>query len=128
MPAALAITGTWQGSNQSKLYEELGWESLSDRRCCRRILQIHKINNNMTPSYLRGKLPPRSRSNNRRHNNPNTFVEITCKTSTYFSLVQLSRGMAQLENSILSLGRIALLPHCHQLSHMQLPAVRGQSA
>ena len=33
--AALAITGTWQGSNRSKLYEELGW--------CRRILQILQI-------------------------------------------------------------------------------------
>ena len=26
--AALAITGTWQGSSKNKLYEELGWESL----------------------------------------------------------------------------------------------------
>ena len=41
--AALAITGAWQGSSRSKLYEELGWESLSDRRWCRRILQIHKV-------------------------------------------------------------------------------------
>ena len=41
--AALAITGTWQGTNRSKLYEELGWETLSDRRWCRRILQKHKI-------------------------------------------------------------------------------------
>ena len=24
--AALAITGTWQGSSQSKLYEELRWD------------------------------------------------------------------------------------------------------
>ena len=38
--AALAITGAWQGSNRSKLYEELGWESLSDRRWCRRTLQV----------------------------------------------------------------------------------------
>ena len=28
--AALAITGTWQGSNRSTFYEELGWETLSD--------------------------------------------------------------------------------------------------
>ena len=55
--AALAITGTWQGSNRNKLYEELGWESLSDRRTCRRILQIHKIENNKTPKYLKEKLP-----------------------------------------------------------------------
>ena len=44
--AALAITGTWQGSNRSNLYEELGWETLSDRFRCIRILQIHKIKNN----------------------------------------------------------------------------------
>ena len=30
--AALAVTGAWQGSNRSQLHEELGWESLSDRR------------------------------------------------------------------------------------------------
>ena len=41
--AALDVTGAWKGSSRSKLYEELGWESLSDRRWCRRILQIHKI-------------------------------------------------------------------------------------
>ena len=40
--AALAISGAWRGSSRSKLYEELGWETLYDRRMCRRILQIHK--------------------------------------------------------------------------------------
>ena len=28
--AALAITGAWQGSSRTKMYDELGWESLSD--------------------------------------------------------------------------------------------------
>ena len=51
--AALAITGTWQGSSRNKLYEELGWETLSDRRMSRRILQIHKIIDRKTPLYLR---------------------------------------------------------------------------
>ena len=41
--AALAVTGTWQGTSRSKLYDELGWESLSDRCVIRRILQIYKI-------------------------------------------------------------------------------------
>ena len=54
--AALAVTGAWRGTNRSKLYEELGWETLTDRRWCRRILQIHKIENNKTPSYLKDKL------------------------------------------------------------------------
>ena len=54
--AALAVTGAWQGSSHSKLYEELGWESLSERRWCRRILHIHNIASNKKPSYLKDKL------------------------------------------------------------------------
>ena len=46
--AALAITGAWQGPSRSKIYEELGWESLSDRRNCRRVLQVCKIMNKNT--------------------------------------------------------------------------------
>jgi hypothetical protein len=47
--AALAITGAWLGSNRSKLYEELGWESLSDRPITQRLLMMYKIVNNHTP-------------------------------------------------------------------------------
>ena len=47
-----AITGIWQGTSLNKLYEQLGWESLSDRRWSRRLFQIYKICNNMTPTYL----------------------------------------------------------------------------
>ena len=79
--ASLAITGTWQGYNRSKFYEELGWESLSDRRWCRRILQIHKIKNNTTPSYLKDKLPPNRRPLYR-STNSHTFHGIRCKTSS----------------------------------------------
>ena len=80
--AVLAITGALQGLNRSKFYEELGWETLSDRRWCRRILQIHKIKNNTAPSYLRDNLPP-LRGTLYRNNNPNTFREIRYKTSRY---------------------------------------------
>ena len=76
--AALAVTGAWQGSNCSKLNEELEWETLSDRRMCRRISQIHKIMNNKTPSYLKDKLPP-----NRRPFLVNVFREIKFKTDRY---------------------------------------------
>ena len=82
--AALAITGTWQGTNRSKLYEELGWETVSDRHWCRRILHVHKIEKYKTPSYLRDKLPPHRRPLYR-FNNSNTFQEIRCKTSRYMN-------------------------------------------
>ena len=80
--AALAISGSWHGSSRSKLYEELGWESLSDRRTSRRILQIHKISNNKTPSFLKEKLPHNYRTvfNG---NIRNTFREIICKSNRY---------------------------------------------
>ena len=83
--ASLAVTGAWQGSSRSKLYEDLGWESLADRRWCRRILQIHKIVNNVTPSYLHSKLPYNRRPCRPlyRQNNYNIFHEVRCKTDRY---------------------------------------------
>ena len=41
--AALAVSGAWKGSSTTKLYEELVWESLSDRRWLRRLCQFYKI-------------------------------------------------------------------------------------
>ena len=56
--AALAITGTWNGSSHNKLYNEFGWESLTDRRWARRLIQFYKIKNNYTPIYLKSPIPP----------------------------------------------------------------------
>ena len=49
--AALAITGSWKGTNLNKIYDELGWESLTDCRWCRRLFHFYKIKNNLTPPY-----------------------------------------------------------------------------
>ena len=78
--AALAVTRAWQGSSRVKLYDKLAWESLSDRRMCRRVLQIHKIVNEKTPVYLRDKL-----SANRRTviNLPNVFQALRCRADRY---------------------------------------------
>ena len=78
--AALAVSGTWQGTNRNKIYEELGWESLSDRRMCKRVLQLHKIIDGKTPEYLYNKLPP---NRNVLINLPNVFHEIRCRTDRY---------------------------------------------
>ena len=50
--AALIVTGCWQGTSRVKLYDELGWESLSDRRWGRRMTLYYKIVNGLTPAYL----------------------------------------------------------------------------
>ena len=80
--AALAITGCWQGSNQNKLYEELGWESLSDRRWSRRLIQLYKISNHLTPDYLTNSLPS-LRFGSSRNGNAKTYQELMCNTARY---------------------------------------------
>ena len=55
--AALIVTGCWQGTSRVKLYDELGWESLSDRRWGRRLTLYYKIVNGETPAYLFDHVP-----------------------------------------------------------------------
>ena len=78
--AALAVTGTWQGTSRVKIYEELGWESLSDRRMSRRVLQMHEIIDGKTPKYLRDCLPP---NRNIVLNLPYVFQEFKTRTDRY---------------------------------------------
>ena len=78
---ALAITGAWHGSSRSKLYEELRWETLSDRRVSRHILQTYKIFNNKTRSYLHDHNCRALFSGNI----CNTFCEIICKPNRYMN-------------------------------------------
>ena len=80
--AGLAITGAWQRSNRNVLYENMGWESLSDRRTTRRVLQLYKVRANRTPFYLTEKLPP-LRGLLHLNTNPHTFRDIFCKTNRY---------------------------------------------
>ena len=61
--AALIVSGCWQGTSREKLYDELGWESLSMRRWARRMTIFYKIHNGMTPSYLLDHIPENSTIN-----------------------------------------------------------------
>ena len=61
--AARAITGAWRRTSREKLYTELGWESLSCRRWCRRLTLFFKIINNQTPVYTKDPIPTLQQSN-----------------------------------------------------------------
>ena len=50
--AALAITGAIRGTSQTKLYHELGLESLKFRRWMRRLCMFYKIKTLKLPEYL----------------------------------------------------------------------------
>ena len=49
---------TWRGTPQEKLYTELGWESLSFRRWCRRLTLFYKFVNYISPGYTVDPIPP----------------------------------------------------------------------
>ena len=54
--AALVVTGCWKGTSRVKLYADLGWESLSDRRHFRRLSMFYRIKNGLSPPYLAERL------------------------------------------------------------------------
>ena len=58
----LAITGTIKGSSRERLYQELGLESLSDRRWYRRLVYLFDIVSCNAPGYLCSLLPGKQRS------------------------------------------------------------------
>ena len=80
--AALAITGCWKGTSRNKIYDELGWESLTDLRWCRRLFHFYKIQNNLTPPYLKDPIPA-LRSHLFGSRSENVINEIRCKSKSY---------------------------------------------
>ena len=50
---ALAITRAIRGTSREKLYQELDFEYLTDRRYCRRLCFFYKIINEQTAPYLK---------------------------------------------------------------------------
>ena len=55
--ATLVITGTIKGTSRSKLYKELGLESLKSRRTLRRLCAFHIIVSTHLPTYLFNLIP-----------------------------------------------------------------------
>ena len=54
--AALAITGPIRGSSREKIYQELGLESLKQRRWFRKLYYFFKITKTQSPKYLFDKI------------------------------------------------------------------------
>ena len=79
--AALAITGAIKGSSRERLYQELGLESLSDRRWYRRLVYFFNIVSCNSPSYLNSLLPSKQRSYDPIRNN--LFRNFTSHTNFF---------------------------------------------
>ena len=65
---ALAVTGAIRGTSQTKLYNELGLESLKFRRWMRRLCMFHQIKTLKLPEYLYNLISNDHQSYNTRNN------------------------------------------------------------
>ena len=77
--AALAITVAIRGTPKEKFYEELGFESLKDRRWLRRLCYLDKIVNTKQPAYLNDLIPPFQRPSH----NKGCVYEPFCRTVSF---------------------------------------------
>ena len=55
--AALVVTRTWKGTRRQKLLDELGWETLYDRRWYRRLCYFFLLSKSKTPDYVLQEIP-----------------------------------------------------------------------
>ena len=81
--AARAITGAWKGTSREKLYKNLGWESLNQRRIMRKLCIIQETIETKSPNYLYQILANRTYGPDSRSSGRNLFEPIFCDTKTY---------------------------------------------
>ena len=77
--AALVVTGAIRGTSKEKLYQELGFESLKERRWLRRLCYLYKIVSTKQPTYLYDLIPPFQRSSR----DKGCIYEPFCRTMSF---------------------------------------------
>ena len=90
--ACLAITGCFRGTSKEKLNEELGLESLADRRLLRRLYNFYKILNGLSPRYLLDYIPMNNTTRNLRPM-PSTspiYARTNCFQNSFFPFVLIN--------------------------------------
>ena len=117
--AALANTGAWKGTSRQKIYEELGWESMYDRRWYRRLCHFVQLRQSKTPEYLFNEIPPERQIpymiRNLRNYDPN-FCRTNRFSNSYFrntiyefnllnSEIRNSKSISEFKGKLLSVIR-----------------------
>ena len=115
--AALAITGAIQGTSREKIYQELGLESLKNRRWYKRLCCMFKIINEEAPNYLINLIPKNQHTIVTRNSNiPAFYCRTDCFKYSFFpstlkdwfnlnEYIRNSESIAIFKNRLLSLIR-----------------------
>ena len=81
--AARIVSGAWKSTSISKLYSNLGWESLSDRRTFRKLCLLYETFDTKFPTYLFNVLEENKYAENDRFHNKLIFKNIPCRINRY---------------------------------------------
>ena len=81
--AARIVTGAWKGTSREKIYEDLGWESLSDRRIQRKLTLIFEIQQDNFPRYLMSTLESQQYNEGSRFFNKMLLRTVPCRLNKY---------------------------------------------
>ena len=83
MDAARLVTGAKKGTHtEALIHNELGWETLEERRESHKLTMLFKVIHDKTPPYLKSVLP-KMHSENVRLNRKYTFNSYSHKTSSF---------------------------------------------
>lgn len=84
LQAARIVTGAPRGTSHDKLYNELGWSKLVNRREYTQLIMFYKMYHNQAPNYLNHLVPP-SVSNTTYHNlrNSNNLIPCLARTENF---------------------------------------------
>ena len=82
--AARVVTGTTKLVPINKLLNEIGWQTLEERRTMQKLTMLYRIQNDLTPTYLKDALPVRDtlRYNFR---SVDDIPTLPCRTNLYYN-------------------------------------------
>ena len=81
--AARIVTGAWKGTSRGKLYEDLSWEPLSNRRIQRKLTLLFEVQKDMFPRYLMGTLESQQYNEGSHFFNRMLLIYIPCQLNKY---------------------------------------------
>ena len=81
--AAKIVTGAWQGTSRLKIYDDLGWESLQNRRTIRKLCILFETLKNNYPLYLAETLNNCKYRQNSRYFDMQMLKNIPCRTRKF---------------------------------------------
>ena len=121
--AARTVTGLTRSVAISKLYNEVGWLSLENRRKYQKLILTFKVKNNLTPSYLNNLFPDTVDARGYNLRNDRNFIVPARRTEIYAkSFIPSSTALwNNLPRDIQNLDSLTLFKQAINTLYFQIP-------